>query len=84
MEEVTYAKAFVRVVAPWLVNITAACSVLLVLFGTVRALVQFLSSAVSTHGRDGPPINVQLNLGRAVDPWRKGEEWYRPRLGRAD
>ena len=66
MEEITRAEAFVRAVAPWLVHIAEACSVLVVLYGIVRGLGQFLWTAVWARGRDGPPTRVRLNLGRAL------------------
>ena len=66
MGELTYAEGFVRAVAPWLVHIAEACSVLVVLYGIVRAFLAFVSSAIRVRGGNGPPTNVRLNLGRAL------------------
>ncbi|HEY7062478.1 MAG TPA: hypothetical protein VII06_13445 [Chloroflexota bacterium] len=40
MEDVTRAEAFVRLLAPWLVHIIEACSVLTILYGVVKAFVE--------------------------------------------
>jgi len=66
VEELTRADTFVRVVAPWLVHVAEACSVVVVLYGIVRAAAGFVRVAVRHPGRDGPPTEVRLNLGRAL------------------
>ena len=66
MEEITRADTFVRVVAPWLVHLAEACSVVVVLYGIVRAAMDFVRFAVRYPRRAGPPTDVRLNLGRAL------------------
>ena len=65
MEDVTRAEALVRLVAPWLVHVIEACSVLTILYGVVRAFGEALLGIV--HAPGGVPFaRVRLQLGRAL------------------
>ncbi|HEY7062480.1 MAG TPA: DUF1622 domain-containing protein [Chloroflexota bacterium] len=65
MEDITRAEAFVRLVAPWLVHIIEACSVLTILYGVVKAFVEEVLSIV--HAPGGVSFSrLRLNLARAL------------------
>lgn len=66
MEEIRLAEAFVRAVAPWLAHIAEACSVLVILYGVIRALLAFVLAVGRTRGRAAPPTVIRLDLGRSL------------------
>jgi uncharacterized membrane protein len=65
MEEITRAEAFVRFLAPWLVHVVEACSVLTILYGVVRAFVYEVLGILHAPGRV-PFDRMRLELGRAL------------------
>jgi uncharacterized membrane protein len=65
MEEVTRAEALVRLLAPWLVHVVEACSVLTILYGVARAFVHEVLGILHAPGRV-PFARVRLELGRAL------------------
>ncbi len=66
MEEIARTEAFVRVAASWLVHAAEACSVVVILFGLVRAFASFVWSTVRGPLWQGPDTRIRLNLGRAL------------------
>src|SRR5262245_56665380 len=64
-EAVTRAEALVRVLAPWLVHVIEACSVLTILYGVVRAFVEEVLVIVHTPGRVSF-TRLRLDLARAL------------------
>jgi uncharacterized membrane protein len=66
VEEITRSEALVRAVAPWLVHLAEAISVLVILFGVVRAFVSFVRDAIRGPLSAGPDTSIRLGLGRAL------------------
>src|SRR5689334_10813549 len=65
MEEMSRAEAVVRAVGPWLVHIVEANSVLVILYGVVRAFLAWILSIVRGPGKM-PPTGIRLELGRSL------------------
>ncbi|HEY7064568.1 MAG TPA: DUF1622 domain-containing protein [Chloroflexota bacterium] len=65
MEDVTRAEALVRLVAPWLVHVIEACSVLTILYGVVYALIRETLGIVHALGRVSFS-RLRLDLARAL------------------
>ena len=65
MEDLSRAETLVRVLAPWLVHVIEACSVLTILYGVVRAFVAELLAIVHGPGRVSF-TRLRLDLGRAL------------------
>ncbi len=66
MEQLNWSEVLVQAVAPWLVHVAEACSVLVVLCGVLRAFVQFGWCLVRARGRVAPPTAIRLDLGRSL------------------
>jgi uncharacterized membrane protein len=66
VEEIARSEALVRAVAPWLVHFAEAISVLVILFGIVRAFLDFIQSMIRGPVAAVPSTSIRLNLGRAL------------------
>jgi uncharacterized membrane protein len=65
VEDVSRAEALVRLLAPWLVHVIEACSVLTILYGVVRAVGEALLSGVRRPARVSL-TRIRLDLGCAL------------------
>jgi uncharacterized membrane protein len=65
MEEITRAEAFVRAVSPWLVHIVEACSVLVILYGVVRAVNASILGLLRGPTKL-PTTRIRLELGQSL------------------
>ena len=65
MEEITHAEAFVRAVSPWLVHIVEACSVLVILYGVVRAVNASILGLLRGPTKL-PTTRIRLELGQSL------------------
>ena len=65
MEDITRAEAFVRAVSPWLVHIVEACSVLVIVYGVVRAVNASILGLVRDPSKL-PTTRIRLDLGQSL------------------
>jgi uncharacterized membrane protein len=65
MEDITRAEAFVRAVSPWLVHIVEACSVLVILYGVVRAVNASILGLLRSPAKL-PTTRIRLDLGQSL------------------